>query len=197
MSTPNFRDVTELYGDGYQADSVGLDRVPAWDAHAVIFDELFGPHTFLDVGCGAGPLVRAMRIIGNCDAWGIEGSLAALGKSDERIIPWDLRVPLTCLRKFDLVTCFDVGEHVGNASAVADTCAAATGHVLLFGAAPPGQDGHGHIDCRPYEDWHDLFEARGLMLDRGETDWVRKRIRETEGTNMVWWVEKNLHVYKR
>lgn len=204
MAGPRFSDITELYGDSYQSDSLLEERRPTWEHFANVFSDWAIDHGIylngapaarsLDVGCGAGPLVKAMRGRG-WDSWGIEGSLRALEKSDELIIPWDLRVPLTVLEPFDLVTCFDVGEHVGNAEALVETCSAATSEWLLFGAAPPGQDGLGHIDCR--DDWPQLFAKWGLSYEPGETEALKESIRVVEYHNKIWWIEKSLRAYRR
>lgn len=200
MAGPKFSDVTELYGENYQADSIAAERRASWEHIAATITAWYArvtwadDNTFLDIGCGAGPLVKAMRAEG-WDAWGIEGSLAALNKSDERIIPWDLRVPLTVLRPFELVTCFDTGEHVGNAEALVATCDTAADSLLLFGAAGVGQEGHGHIDCR--DDWPELFLPCGFDVDAEETEALRSAIRAVEIHNKIWWIEKNLVVYRR
>lgn len=192
-------DPTTLYGAGYQRDAVDPKAILAWRAIAAVFDEYLDvePLAWLDIGCGPGGLIQALQTAHGWHVLGVEGSREALGLLPVPIIHWDLRLPLTLPYRFDVVSCFDVAEHIGNADAIAATCAENTSEILLFGAAPPGQDGLGHIDLRPHEEWTARFLDHGLSLDRPLTDRLRAALRNTEHVNHCWWVEKNLHAYYR
>lgn len=196
MATTNFSDITALYGDAYQADSIAEERRPSWEHIADVLVRRFAPATALDIGCGAGPLVAALAKRG-VDAWGIEGSLAAASHAKVPIIPWDLRVPMSCLRTFDLVTCFDTAEHVEGGGAVAQLCVDAAKRWLVFGAATPDQGGLGHVFLQPWTYWHEVFGNLGFVLDTDTTVWVRNAIEANEIHNKIWWVLRNCHVYHR
>ena len=55
---------------------------------------------------------------------------------------------------------------------------------IYFTAAQPGQSGHGHINCRPMEDWVAWFNARGWELDTERTEGLRTVLGELE--KAVW-----------
>jgi hypothetical protein len=74
----------------------------------------------------------------------------------------DLARPLELLRRFDLVQCLEVGEHLpAAASAILVESLVRHGDVVLFSAAPPGQGGTQHINERPLEFWRKLFYQSG------------------------------------
>lgn len=191
-------DVSALYGKSYQRDSVSPEALKAWDEISEVLISHFPYPEWCDVGCGGGGLLKFLGEKGK-RGWGIEGSSFAQGLlPDVEIVEWDLRTPFPCEgRGADVVTCFDVGEHVGAAEVLSDTLTGLARSWLLFGAAPPGQDGLGHIDCRPYEDWTHLFKARGFKHVPLLTEGVKAGIRSRKKANFIWWVEKNLHVYTR
>lgn len=66
-------------------------------------------------------------------------------------------------RSFDLVVCLEVAEHLppGTESHLLDLLESHCKDFLFFSAAETGQDGHGHINCRPLEFWADMFITRG------------------------------------
>ena len=192
----NLDDVSGLYHQQYQWDSVSESALKAWKHISGVLVRRFPKRYWIDVGCGGGGLVWHLRQQG-CHAWGIEGSRYALGLLPVPIMLWDLRLPIRQVPTAAVVTCFDVAEHVGNAEAIVYTCASLARDTLIFGAAPPGQDGLGHIDLRPAEDWTAMFAQHGLTYCPQETEIVKHEIAANTDHNHLWWVEKNLHVYQR
>lgn len=193
-------DPSTLYGAGYQADSVAPKALTAWEQIARVLQEHLAPHQGLDwcdVGCGGGGLVAALRTRGEC-ALGLEGSREALGLLPVPVLLWDLRRPLVQTPlTVDIVTCFDTAEHVGAADAVVLTLTLLAREWIVFGAAPPGQDGLGHIDCRPPDDWTAKFARLGWTLDSAMTAHLRAAIIAAPHTDHLWWIAKNLHAYRR
>jgi SAM-dependent methyltransferase len=130
----------------------------------------------LDVGCGAGAWMRAYLEVGVADVEGLDGAYVRgeqLLVERARFRPADLRQPFRLGRRFDLVQCLEVAEHLPpDAGETLVDSIVAHGSTVLFSAAPPGQGGEHHVNERPYEYWRRLFAARGYEL----FDFVRPRI---------------------
>lgn len=99
-------------------------------------------------------------------------------------------------RTWDLVCCVEVAEHIEPARSeeLVETLASVAGRWIYFTAAPPGQTGHGHINCRPHSDWLAWFEARGWAQAPRETDAVR---RDLHRVRRAVWLRGNSFVLQR
>ena len=118
--------------------------------------------SIVDVGCATGDIVREMQERG-LDSWGVEGSSAVCDFAVCRnLVIYDLRVPGTILpMKFDICLCLEVAEHIEEE--YTDTFVdhlVNLSDIVVLSAAPPGQGGHGHVNCKPYEYWKDKFRLR-------------------------------------
>jgi hypothetical protein len=128
------------------------------------------PRNALDVGCGTGALVEALRER-EIDASGLEYSDAALAICGERQLPvqkFDIirqQLPRN-LRPVDVVLSFEVAEHlpVRCANRFLDLLASASDTVVLS-AATPGQGGTDHVNEQPHEYWIDKMARRGYDID--------------------------------
>lgn len=153
------------------------------------------PTSLLDVGCGDGHLVRAACQAG-IDAIGVD--LSASGTDDGAVRHADLREPLDLARTFDLVLCWEVAEHLPEASAgqLCDTLVRhlAPGGTLLFTAAHPGQGGDGHLNERPAAYWTERLAARGLVPVAGLTQ--RLAAAWTEAATRTPWYGANLRAFR-
>lgn len=140
---------------------------------------LLNIESVLDVGCGRGVWLREWRIRGVTDIIGVDGAYvddAQLAIPAEKFVKCDLSRPFGLQRRFDLVQCMEVGEHI--AESLADTLVANLvrhGNVILFSAAVPGQGGEFHVNEQPYAFWRDKFAAKGFRT----FDWLRPRIRRS------------------
>ena len=142
----------------------------------------FTVDTVLDVGCGEGYLVEALRRR-DIAALGLDGD--PLPGVDEVV---DFDGPLPDVGRYDLVTCLEVAEHVRAAEPFVEwLCAAAP--LVLFSAAVPGQGGDGHVNERPTGYWVELFAVQGY---RGSGA-LRWRLWEDE--RVEWWYRQNLLVF--
>lgn len=124
--------------------------------------DLTHPASVLDVGCGHGEWINAFR---NHGVFAVGVDLATTGH--------DLTQPLDLGQRFDLALCLEVGEHLPDHAA--DTLVESLAHhsdTIVFGAATPGQEGDGHINCQQHEYWHDLFAAHGYATY--ELAWLRQ-----------------------
>lgn len=96
---------------------------------------------------------------------------------------------------YDLVSCIEVAEHIPPviSESLVKLLISRAKSVIYFTAAPPGQPGHGHINCRPHQDWINFFEAYGWSLDRDLTDVVRRDLSEIKEAR---WLIGNSLIFK-
>lgn len=144
----------------------------------------------LDVGCGAGAWLSVYRQQGVTDILGVDGAYV---RKDSLLIPpkafqaRDITQPFDLRRRFDLVQCLEVGEHIPNAASKSLVeNLVRHGKLVLFSAAIPGQGGEHHINEQPYEFWMHLFNSHGYKpfdyfrpLIKGLTDvesWYRYNV---------------------
>ena len=140
------------------------------DGAARAFEVLFkeaGYKSVLDVGCGVGMWMRAAIDAGIPDVRGVDG--VALSDRDlqvpgELIQQVDLTKPWSLDRKFDVVFCLEVAEHLP-ASCAADLVEQLTKHadLVVFSAASPWQLGQNHLNCQWPAYWQGLFNQHGYV----------------------------------
>lgn len=122
----------------------------------------------LDVGCGAGAWLAAHGEQGVSDIVGIDGDYvdrSVLLFDRQRFRPQNIIQRFDLGRRFDLVQCLEVAEHVPTeASASLVENLVRHGSSVLFSAAVPGQGGEDHINEQHYEFWRDLFAVHGYRL---------------------------------
>jgi len=131
----------------------------------------------LDVGCGAGAWLREYLALGIHDLLGVDGEYVRpeqLLIPSEHFLARNLAHPFDLGRRFDLVQCLEVAEHlsVDYAVTLVDNLIR-HGDCVLFSAAVPGQGGEYHVNEQPYAYWRALFAARGYRL----FDWLRPQLR--------------------
>ena len=162
--------------------------------------EILRPKSVIDVGCAIGDLVEYFLEKG-LDAYGLEGT--------ENIIPWikisqwrlyfkDLRMKIDLGKKFDLVTCFEVFEHIepeyadillANLTGMSDR--------LLISAAPPGQGGHYHVNCQPINYWNEKFDLLCYKPDANIVTKIRERLAPWKHKPGVKAIYQNLAYFER
>jgi len=193
-----FRQLNDLYRRGwYEVDEISYhqieteegpfaERLAQWIATELAIT------TALDIGCGPGTYVRALRAAG-VDATGIDTDERVLGQEHlQQQSLFDLA------RQADLVICLEVAEHIDPAQseAIAQSVAAAVapGGTLIWSAAHPGQGGTGHINCQPKDYWAEQLQAAGLERNE-ETEQMLLSYIES-GYHMGWF-RQNAMVLRR
>ncbi|MCV7079038.1 methyltransferase domain-containing protein [Mycobacterium szulgai] len=150
------------------------------------------PGSVLDVGCGVGGWV-GVWLDNGADAIGVDGDYVPLDQlcvSPERFRAHDLSAPLDLGRRFDMVTCLEVAEHLPPDAAetlVDSLCRHAD--TIAFSAAVPGQGGTGHLNERWPTYWANLFATHGYR----PYDLLRGKLWRDE--RCEWWYRQNLVVY--
>jgi hypothetical protein len=104
----------------------------------------------------------------------------------------DLSQPLQINKRFDLVLCLEVAEHLPEDRAnyfIKDL--SNLSNIVIFSAAIKGQGGTNHINEQPHEYWHNLFAANGFKIN---TD-LRDIVRTLQGVE--WWYSQNIFTYEK
>lgn len=166
-------DLDEIYSrEWFEHDFAPLGAEFRLAAEGIV--KVLHPLSAIDVGCGPGMLVESLADLG-VEARGFDGSLHAIEYASEKAkaLIWqgDIRQAGRSLRFRALVICTEVAEHLDAADAdqlVALLCSASAPHII-FTAAPPGQDGHHHVNCQSIEYWALKFGERGYIVDEGKT----------------------------
>lgn len=124
------------------------------------------PKSLLDVGCGVGTWLSSAAQNGIDDFYGIDGveiSPKQLLIPREKFKRVDLQNTVDLGRRFDLVMCLEVAEHLDERSSdiLIDTLVR-HGDKIIFSAACPGQGGQNHINCQWPSWWQKKFNERGF-----------------------------------
>lgn len=152
--------------------------------HAVLGPAIIVPYVLrkcnvksvLDVGCGTGVWLSQFMLNGVQDIYGVDG--VGIDTRDyladkHQFKCLDLNMKWDLCRKYDLVICLEVAEHLraDSASIIVETlCSHAD--LVLFSAACPHQPGQGHINCQWPEYWQQLFNDNCFYCE----DFLRPQI---------------------
>lgn len=162
------------YDDIERLEAESAPRIAAWIA------EHLAPRTAIDVGCGSGLLMDALRRRG-IDVHGIDASTEGIRRARARGLSADVLdltsdLPLPGA-PYDLAVSCEVAEHLDarHAPRFVDRLVEAAPVVFLTAAEPESGVGPGlhHVNEQPHSYWIDLLRARGYGLDRDATDDAR------------------------
>lgn len=196
-----------LFGKYYYQHDCGIpyERSPHWqqffgDVADHIVRELH-PTSVLDAGCALGMLVEQLRNRG-VEAYGVDVSEYAVAQMPDEVRQhcWvgSLVDPLP--RRYDLVTCIEVIEHMPSTegrTAVANLCAASDR--VLLSSSPFDYGEPTHLNVQPPEHWSALMAEHGFLRDLDYdasylTPWATLYVRADKGaTELVrdydrsWW----------
>lgn len=164
---------------------------------AVIADilcELIDFKTVFDIGCGMGLYITELgkrgKMCVGCDA-SPDGVL--LASPDVIVFLSDATKILLLNKKYDIVICFEVAEHIPkrHSRKLVSNCTS-NGRRVLFTAAPPGQGGVGHINEQPYAFWINIFEDYGYNYNMKLSNKLREAMLSK---NVVSWIANNIMVF--
>lgn len=135
-----------------------------------IVNEIVKPRSVLDVGCGLGTFLKVFKDSGLKEIQGIDGiwcnkELLFKNINPQEFQEVDLEKKINLKRKFDLVICLEVAEHLSPIRAesfVEDLTN--HGDTILFSAAIPFQGGVNHLNEQWQSYWVKKFQDRGYTL---------------------------------
>lgn len=163
---------------------------PEFDVVADSLVRQFRPRLAVDIGCGPGMLLHGLHKRG-VSVLGFEGSQHGIEYARDRKNPASGTMVLRDITGPDMtlegwvkpsdyegtvIICTEVAEHLEACHAdglVKLLCSAMC--PIVFTAAPPGQDGHHHVNLQPEDYWWKLFAGRGAFLDERATVELRTR----------------------
>lgn len=150
--------------------------------------ERFSPASVLDLGCGNGLYPALYSHLGVRNVLGVDGLRQEATVLDSKSYTQaDLQRPFDAGRKFDLVVCLEVVEHLEpeTSDIMFDTIARHAESQILFSMAEIGQPGNGHINCKNISEvlWHwakrgwqpDLAASLGIRA-LSSMSWFRRNI---------------------
>jgi hypothetical protein len=151
------------------------------------------PSNAIDVGCGIGTWLAVLAELGVPEVWGIDGDYVdrtLLQIPRERFLPHDLTTPIDLKRRFDLVLCLEVAEHLpANSAPTLIDSLVSLGPVIVFSAAVPYQGGTHHVNEQWPEYWACHFSAKGYV----PVDCVRRQIWQLH--DVEWYYAQNILLY--
>lgn len=158
-----------------------------------MLSNMFQPKSIADVGCGVGTWLAVWERMGINDLLGIDGDYVdrnqlQIDKND--FFPFDLTTELSLEKKYDLVTSFEVGEHIPQEFAdtfVKNICSLS--NIVVFSAALPGQGGTNHINEQWPHFWAGHFKNNGFIA----VDCLRHKIWNNE--KIGYYYRQNIIVY--
>ena len=130
----------------------------------------------LDIGCGTGTWLNTWLNNGIEDVFGVDGHYVnPIQKLIEqnKYLPFDIKKSFDLNRKFDIVTCLEVAEHVEEECLdILLNNLTIHSNLILFSAAQPGQGGLYHLSEKPLTYWIKKFHSLNFLA----FDFIRPKI---------------------
>lgn len=128
----------------------------------------------IDFGCGKGTYCKYFEDIGFKSVYGIDGILYQ-GVENNNFFPFDLTQSFKVNVKGNAI-CLEVGEHISEESLetfinnITNNC----NGWLIISWALPGQEGIGHVSCKPNQWVIDEMAKRGFEFMQDTTEVIRQ-----------------------
>ena len=204
------KDKSGIFEDEWHLKNLFLDLPPMefiWN--------YFKPKNVLDVGCGSGGYIWYLQYLGCKEVSGI--SEKSLIIPENKYIKHDLAQSFDLEKKYDLVICLEVAEHLSENAALKliKDIDKHSKRIIVFSAAEINQPGKDHINCKKIDYWIDLWNNLGWETDDFATmqfralstfSWLRRnpliliksngnkhtshRLKEIGSKNYSWWSQK-------
>jgi len=149
----------------------------------------------IDIGCGVGTWCKVLQDNGVLEVKGVDGPWVG---PDLLVIPresfesFDLLSPYLSSRKYDLLSCLEVAEHLPPDKALPFVeSLTRVSDFILFSAAVPFQGGQGHQNEQWQSYWGELFGR----LDYSPVDVIRPSIWNDMKINF--WYRQNVILFVR
>lgn len=145
----------------------------------VYAEKLYGmykPKSVVDVGCGPGYALEKFIELG-AEVRGLEYSIEAASRAASSLIkPLLEECDVTTwldnwrFKRYDLAISWHMAEHVPEtfSDKIVEGLTKLS-NVIHFSAAPPGQAGVGHVNCKSPNWWADKFNKYGYEVDNEAT----------------------------
>lgn len=158
-----------------------------------IFAAFGVPKSYLDVGSGDGAMVNVAEKLGV----EVNGLDQLPRPNHPKLLQVDLRKLTDLGSLYDLVTSIETAEHIEPeyANVFLDTITRHARHRVVFTAAMPGQQGHGHVNLHDAYYWREKFYRRGF--DYNEPDTLRLASMLAHAHHASHHIEANLQVFTR
>jgi hypothetical protein len=156
--------------------------------------------SLVDFGCGLGSYLMGALEAGVKNVKGYEfGYESAKDYIPKDIFPYiqygDVTVPLTC-EKYDCVLSIEVAEHIhpDKSDQFVENLTNASNKWIVLTAAPPGQEGVGHINCQEKSFWIEKINKKGFEFCEIKTKYIKKY---WEYTNAPTWLINNVMIFRK
>lgn len=195
------RNLDEIYTEEF----IKSCQARAWRAHHIVraINTVLAPKTVVDVGCGAGDLVREFLTHG-ISCYGIEGTENARAFS---LIPSckleisDLRQPgytPAFASSSDVALCFNVGEHIDvdcTKSFIKNLCS--LGRTILFAATSEKKFLHRLVNFKTREEWLAEFKDAGMTQDQKTCTKLLENLKPIKSRYLIKIIYDNLLVVRK
>lgn len=192
-------ELDELY-DSEWLERIRLDEEPSARVMCRTMKAQLQPGSMLDFGSGPGNHANIMHRLGGVEVVAVDGVTNAKDflNHDIEFHRHDFRRRFDIGRVFDLVTCFEVIEHIDEAfeRTVLANVVRHVGRWLCFSAAKPGQPGRNHVNLKPLPYWIERLEAKGLRHRDNMTSKLKREWRAAQPPVRYYFAD-NLAVFER
>ena len=130
--------------------------------------------SILDIGCGTGGMVEYAYDTFQMEGLGIDGDGSIQRRAPTVVHDYTKGSLHVDNKSFDLAWSVEFLEHVEEQYIDNFMATFEMAKYALVTAAPPGTDGHHHVNCQPQGYWIDVFEKHGWKYDYEATMAVRQ-----------------------